>query len=83
MNVKNRYKCSKCDTEDVIEFEGFAPLHFIRCSACKNQSELIEENVTEKSNYLFTFWTKANRMTSVNYKFNPMLKFQHFKITKV
>lgn len=83
MNVKNEYTCKRCNNKDIIEFEGFAPLHYIKCSVCGLQSELSKANVEEKADFIFTFWSKADRIKNKNYKFNPMMKFQHYHIKRV
>jgi len=50
MNVKNEYKCKRCDNKDIIEFEGFSSLYIARCSVCCSQSILTREKVDEKAN---------------------------------
>lgn len=83
MNVKNEYTCKVCKNKDIIEFEGFSPLYIARCSVCGSQSILSKENVSDKPNNLYIFVSKADRMKDRKYNFNKMLKFTHYRITKI
>jgi len=81
--MKNKYKCKHCNNEDVIEFIGFAPLYYTKCSKCWMQSTLHEENVNDEAEFEYIFRSKKDRMKSKNWKFNPMMKFIHYVIKKV
>ena len=82
MSNSYKYKCTKCNNEDIVKFEGMVNLFYKKCSVCYRQSELISEDKYSKVNQIYTFLTKKARTYLDDLGVKACInKFNHFEIT--